>query len=106
MFNTIWKPIIANSDDVKTIYFSPAGELYNLPIEYANCTDNHTIGEKYIIYRLSSTREIVISREEEFFYIDKNTFELKKMYCHNYISRYTLLFDYSKESINIPEELL
>jgi len=66
LFNTIWKPIIANSDDVKTIYFSPAGELYNLPIEYANSTDNHTIGEKYEIYRLSSTREIVISRDSTY----------------------------------------
>ena len=63
IFNTIWMPLLSNTDDVKTIYFSPAGELYNLPIEYANSTDNHTIGEKYEIYRLSSTREIVISRD-------------------------------------------
>lgn len=66
LFNTIWKPIIANSDDVKTIYFSPAGELYNLPIEYANNTDNRSISEKYEIYRLSSTREIVISRDSTY----------------------------------------
>ena len=59
-------PLLSNTDDVKTIYFSPAGELYNLPIEYANCTDNHTIGEKYIIYRLSSTREIDISRDSTY----------------------------------------
>lgn len=66
MFNTIWKPLIFNNDDIKTVYFSPAGELYNLPIEYANSTDNHTIGEKYEIYRLSSTREIVISRDSTY----------------------------------------
>ena len=40
--------------------------MYNLPIEYANSTDNHTIGEKYEIYRLSSTREIVISRDSTY----------------------------------------
>ena len=66
IFNIIWKPLISNTDDVKTIYFSPAGELYNLPIEYANSTDNHTIGENYEIYRLSSTREIVISRDSTY----------------------------------------
>lgn len=66
LFNTIWKPLLSNIDDVKTIYFSPVGELYNLPIEYANSTDNHTIGEKYEIYRLSSTREIVISRDSTY----------------------------------------
>lgn len=66
LFNTIWKPLIYNTDDIKTVYFSPAGELYNLPIEYANSTDNHTIGEKYEIYRLSSTREIVISRDSTY----------------------------------------
>lgn len=66
LFNTIWKPLTSTFDDVKTIYFSPVGELYNLPIEYANITDNHTIGEKYEIYRLSSTREIVISRDSTY----------------------------------------
>ena len=66
IFNTIWMPLLSNTDDVKTIYFSPAGELYNLPIEYANSIDNHTIGEKYEIYRLSSTREIVISRDSTY----------------------------------------
>ncbi len=66
IFNTIWMPLLSNTDDVKTIYFSPAGELYNLPIEYVNSTDNHTICEKYEIYRLSSTREIVISRDSTY----------------------------------------
>lgn len=61
---------------------------------------------KAYVTKQNSVIEGKTSREEEFFYIDKNTFELKKMYCHNYISRYTLLFDYSKESINIPEEVL
>ena len=66
IYNTIWKPIMPNLDDVNTIFFSPAGELYNLPIEYANSTKNHNIGEKYEIYRLSSTREIVISRDSTY----------------------------------------
>ena len=46
-----------------------------------------------------------VSREEEFFYIDKDTFELKKIYCHNYTSKYTIVFDYSSESIQLPENI-
>lgn len=66
IYQLIWKPILAIEDNVKSIYFSPAGELYNLPIEYASNANGQYINENYGIYRLSSTREIVLSRDSLF----------------------------------------
>ena len=55
--NLVWKPLETILKDVKTIYFSPTGELYNIGIEYVPGM------EPYKIYRLSSTRELAKKRE-------------------------------------------
>jgi CHAT domain-containing protein/tetratricopeptide (TPR) repeat protein len=55
--NLVWKPLETMLKDVKTIYFSPTGELYNIGIEYVPGM------EPYKIYRLSSTRELAKKRE-------------------------------------------
>ena len=60
---------------------------------------------KTFVAKQNYTLEGKTSREEEFFYIDKNTFELKKMYCHNYLSKYTINFEYMDETLSVPEEL-
>ena len=60
---------------------------------------------KTFVAKQNYTLEGKTSREEEFFYIDKNTFELKKMYCHNYLSKYTVNFEYMDETFSVPEEL-
>lgn len=60
---------------------------------------------KAFVSKQNYTIEGKISREEEFFYIDKDTFELKKIYCHNYTSKYTIVFDYSNESVQLPENI-
>lgn len=60
---------------------------------------------KTFVAKQNYTLEGKTSREEEFFYIDKNTFELKKMYCHNYLSKYTVNFEYMDETLSVPEEL-
>ena len=55
--NLVWKPLKTMLKDVKTIYFSPTGEFYNIGIEYLPGM------EQYKIYRLSSTRELAKKRE-------------------------------------------
>ena len=60
---------------------------------------------KTFVAKQNYTLEGKTSREEEFFYIDKNSFELKKMYCHNYLSKYTVNFEYMDETLSVPEEL-
>lgn len=66
LYKIIWEPIMSNIDSVKSVYFSPAGELYKLPIEYVSNTSGQNLNEIYDIYRLSSTREIVLSRDSTF----------------------------------------
>jgi len=59
MTNLVWKPLEAELQGIKNIYFSPSGVLYNIGIEYLPGM------EKYNIYRLSSTRELVTSGKTE-----------------------------------------
>lgn len=65
-YKVIWEPLISSLSGFNTIYFSPAGELYNIPIEYAYDNANRCINEDFQLYRLSSTREIVISRDSTY----------------------------------------
>lgn len=56
----IWKKILGDNLDVKNVYFAPAGELYNFPLEYCGweCLQSE-LPNSCRIYRVSSTREIV-----------------------------------------------
>ena len=51
----VWKPLQQELKGVKRIYFSPAGALHNIGIEYAPGM------EEYEMYRLSTTREVIDS---------------------------------------------
>lgn len=51
----VWQPLRRELQGVKRIYFSPAGVLYNIGIEYAPGMEN------YEMCRLSTTREIITS---------------------------------------------
>jgi CHAT domain-containing protein/tetratricopeptide (TPR) repeat protein len=57
----IWSPIIAAIPDIKKIYFSPVGELYDIPIESLPTLSEQDIlmSKLYQVHRLSSTREII-----------------------------------------------
>lgn len=55
-----WEPMTPYLKGIKNIYFAPAGELYNIGIESLPSPDNQgLISEKYNLYRISSTRELV-----------------------------------------------
>lgn len=57
----IWESIVDELSGVVNIYFSPDGELYNIPIEslpYWN--GKGLVSDHYNMYRLSSTRELVL----------------------------------------------
>ena len=49
----VWQPLQQELQGIKRIYFSPAGALHNIGIEYAPGM------EEYEMYRLSTTREII-----------------------------------------------
>lgn len=56
LYNLIWKPLEEELKGVKNIYFAADRELHKIGIEYAMRPDEKRIGDKYNLYRLSSTR--------------------------------------------------
>lgn len=61
----VWNPLIQSwGDDVKNVYFSPSGLFYQWGIEYLLLGDGQRIGEKYNIYRLSSTKLLAQQSEK------------------------------------------
>lgn len=62
LFTHIWKPLLKYIQEGEEIYFSPSGHLYQLAIEYLPIDEQTNLQEKYIIKRLSSTRELVTNK--------------------------------------------
>ena len=61
----VWNPLIQDwGNDVKNVYFSPSGLFYQWGIEYLLLGDGQRIGDKYDIYRLSSTKMLTLKQEE------------------------------------------
>ena len=59
LYQLIWDPIFQKKKSIKTVYFSPSGILNSIGIEYLEINDHENISDKYTLYRLSSTREII-----------------------------------------------
>lgn len=58
-FNNYWSNIESDLAHTNTIYFSPAGVLNTIPIEYCPIDSVKSLFDKYNIYRLTSTRKIL-----------------------------------------------
>lgn len=58
MYDDIWLPILPYTEPGARIYFSPAGKLHTLAIEYAPAADTILVSDLYEIHRLSSTKNI------------------------------------------------
>lgn len=62
LFKHIWQPILNTlGSNVKSIYFAPSGQLYQLPIESHPTEDGALMCETYNVYRVSSTRVLALS---------------------------------------------
>lgn len=59
MTNLVWTPLLSELQGVNNIYFSPSGTLYSIGIEYLPDM------ESYNIYRLSSTRELALKKQQQ-----------------------------------------
>ena len=57
----VWEPLSEELGAVKNVYFAPQGMLHSMAIEYAPTSDGGYISDKYNLYRLSSTRERILS---------------------------------------------
>lgn len=54
----IWGRVLADVKPGTTVYFSPAGQLYNIAIEYLPLDDSTRVNDRHGMVRLSSTREL------------------------------------------------
>lgn len=63
LYNLIWKPLLQELEGKENVYFSPAGALHNIGIEYLPIDSTLNIADKYNLIRLSSTRELVVRHE-------------------------------------------
>lgn len=61
-YEYVWMPLEKEMLGVENIYFSTWYSLNNIPIENLETPDGLFVSEKYNMYRLSSTRELVISK--------------------------------------------
>ena len=61
----VWQPLAPYLEHAHNVYFSPAGELYNIGIESLPHwgEDQGLLMDHWLFYRLSSTREIALARE-------------------------------------------
>ena len=63
LYNLIWKPLEGEMDGVKTVYFAPSGELYNIPVENLPVDGNTYNSDLRSYRRLSSTRQLALRRD-------------------------------------------
>ena len=62
LYNLIWKPLEKEMKGVTTVYFAPAGELYNLPVENLPVGEGTYNSDIRGYRRLSSTRQLALRR--------------------------------------------
>ena len=63
-YSLIWKPIEHELTDVKDIYFAPSGELHRIGIEHLPISKTENIRDRFILHRLSSTRQLALNQDE------------------------------------------
>jgi CHAT domain-containing protein len=64
LYAKIWKPLENDLDNVENIYFSPIGELCNTGLEYLMDDSGTELTARFNLFRLSSTKEIVLNRNK------------------------------------------
>lgn len=64
MKKLLWEPLAEFISPGERVYFSPAGIIHQLAIENLAWNDSTILGERYQMYRLSSTKELVVPDPE------------------------------------------
>lgn len=65
LYRAIWWPLQNYLSDKSTIYFSPSGILNHFSLEYAQNENNEFLHDCFNVYRLSSTRQIVMRQRQD-----------------------------------------
>lgn len=59
IYNLLWKPLESYLQGITRVYFSPVESLHSIPIEYASIGAGRRVCDKWELFRLTSTREII-----------------------------------------------
>lgn len=62
LYSLVWQPLEKELKGIERVYFAPAGELYNIAVEYVLTPDLKIISDSIEFYRLSSTRQLALDR--------------------------------------------
>ena len=62
-YELLWKPVLEELPGIKTLYFSPVGNLSLLPIEYVPINEKEMLNDAFSMFRLSSTRELALREQ-------------------------------------------
>ena len=111
LYNLIWKPLEKELEGKENIYFSPAGALYNIGIEYLPIDNNENIADRYNLIRLSSTRELVMNKGTSkptkaalygglLYNIDPEVIQEDNL-TNNYKPRYAMMMRGLEDSLNV-----
>lgn len=65
LYNLVWGKLEGEIEDVQNIYFSPTGAFYNTGIEYLPNEDGLNLSAMKNVYRLSSTKELVVAQSHK-----------------------------------------
>ena len=65
LYQALWEPLKEYIAKGETIYFAPSGILHQLSVEALPYDTTHTIGDMYNLIRVSSTRELAISKKSK-----------------------------------------
>lgn len=61
LYDLIWKPLEENLADIKTVYYSPSGSLYQIAFAALPIDTTSYLCDKYNLVQLSSTRQLATS---------------------------------------------
>lgn len=64
LYELVWKPLAEELRNSDNVYFSPAGELHRIAIEYVPQDESTAFNEMHNVYRLSSTRQLAVIHDE------------------------------------------
>lgn len=64
LYNLLWQPLESYLDGITRVYFSPVENLNTIPLEYASMGTDR-ICDKWELFRVSSTREIIDQADVE-----------------------------------------
>lgn len=64
IYKLIWQPLEEELKEVRNIYFAADRELHKIGIEYAPISENENIGDRYNLFRLSSTRVLAENKNK------------------------------------------